>query len=148
MQCSAQSLSSKTVLKAFVLGEDEREVARLERAYLRRYSPRSEVEREEVLELMSLMLWLWRLDRIKVELLDLHGHENTRQNGKDSFEFAGIGWAFAHDNNKARSLLAASANEDRHFRRYLQLIGRLDAQLQERLDLPTCALAGSGIAAN
>jgi len=59
------------------------------------------------------MLWLRRLDRIKVELLDLHGHENTHQNGKDSFEFAGMGWAFAHDNNKDRSLLAASAIEER-----------------------------------
>jgi len=104
--------------------EDRRAFDRL---YLEHYSPRTQLDRHQVLSLAALGWRLRRYGRMDTEILTVHGYEPGETNA--GCYYAGAGWGLTHDCTKARSLLILSQIEDRTYRQFRALKKDLDDRL-------------------
>jgi hypothetical protein len=109
--------------------ESEKDLLRLQRAFLEHYHPASAVEHAQVLELGLLASRVRRYGRMEGEILTNHGFDPDPEHDQEIY-YAGAGWAFSHDCTKSSSLSALSQVEDRIARRFRALKKDLDKTLQ------------------
>lgn len=119
--------------KVLTPDEHDTELARLESDYVAHYHPASELELRDVRQLAILDWRLQRYGRMEAEILEFHGYEREHENGNETFEYGGAGWAMTHDCTKSRSIQAVSQVENRLRRQFLTLKAQLDLKLERRL---------------